>query len=140
MNGLLLLVEDNEQILFGNAHMLKRRGYDVMTAPTLCKARERIAGLKPDAIVLDIMLPDGSGLDFMRELRWDFNIPVLLLTGLKTSEDIVRGLTESGDDYVTKPYNFYEMLARNCWHGSRRFYAGRAGCPTYYKKAHQSEL
>lgn len=112
MSGLILLVEDNEQILFGNARMLKRRGYEVVTALTLAEAREQLAVATPDVIVLDIMLPDGSGLDYMKELRQYSQIPVLLLTGLSTPEDIVRGLTEGGDDYLTKPYDFHVLLAR----------------------------
>jgi DNA-binding response OmpR family regulator len=112
MNGLILLVEDNEQILNGNARMLKWNDYKVMTALTLREARERMAEATPNAIVLDIIMPDGSGSDFMRELRRDSNIPVLLLTGLKTPKDIVCGLTEGGDDYLTKPYDFDVLLAR----------------------------
>jgi DNA-binding response OmpR family regulator len=112
MNALILLVEDNEQILFGNERMLKRRGFDVMTALTLLEAREQIKKAEPHAIVLDIMLPDGSGLDFMHELRQTSNVPVLLLTGLTAPEDIVRGLAEGGDDYLTKPYDFGVFLAR----------------------------
>lgn len=112
MKGLILLVEDNEQILSGNKRMLEWSGYDIMTALTLREAREKMADQKTDVIVLDIMLPDGSGLDFMRELRRDSDIPILLLTGLSTSEDKVRGLREGGDDYLTKPYDFEELLAR----------------------------
>jgi DNA-binding response OmpR family regulator len=112
MNGLILLVEDNKQILSGNARMLKWNSYEVVTALTLREARERISEKTPDAIVLDIMLPDGNGLDFMREYRQNSNIPILLLTGLNTPKDKVRGLTEGGDDYLTKPYDFEELLAR----------------------------
>lgn len=112
MSGLILLVEDNEQVLDGNERMLKRRGYDVMAALTLKDARERMVEATPAAIVLDIMLPDGSGLDFMRELRQESNIPVLLLTGLTASEDIIQGLSAGGDDYLTKPYDFNVLLAR----------------------------
>ncbi|MDR1765517.1 MAG: response regulator transcription factor [Lachnospiraceae bacterium] len=112
MNALILLVEDNEQILRGNERMLKRRGYDTMIAMTLGEARERLGARRPDAIVLDIMLPDGSGLNFMRELRQTSDIPILLLTGLTTPEDIVRGLESGGDDYLTKPYDFAVLLAR----------------------------
>ena len=112
MNGSILLVEDNEQILYGNERMLKRHGYDVTTALSLREARERIATITPDAIVLDIMLPDGSGLDFMRELRRESNVPILLLTGLTTPDDVVRGLTDGGDDYLTKPYDFDILMAR----------------------------
>jgi DNA-binding response OmpR family regulator len=112
MNGLILLVEDNEQILHGNELMLKRRGYETMTAMTLSEARERMVEKAPDAIVLDIMLPDGSGLDFIRELRKTSDVPVLLLTGLTTPQDIVRGLEDGGDDYLTKPYDFAVLIAR----------------------------
>jgi len=110
----ILLVEDNEKIMFVNRQMLDWEGYEVTVAPTLTEAKAFIHERRPDAIVLDIMLPDGSGLDFMRELRQskNANIPILLLTGLAEQEDIVRGLAEGGDDYLTKPYDFPILLAR----------------------------
>ena len=110
----ILLVEDNEEIMYGNKRMFELEGYDTVTALTLAGAREAIGESRPGAIVLDIMLPDGSGLDFMRELRESGNsgIPVLLLTGLAAKEDIIRGLKAGGDDYLTKPYDFSELLAR----------------------------
>ncbi|MDR1804221.1 MAG: response regulator transcription factor [Treponema sp.] len=115
--ALILLVEDNEQIQRGNERMLKRRGYAVTSALTLAEARRRIAEQTPDAIVLDIMLPDGNGLDFMRELRTrklptESSVPILLLTGLTTPEDVVRGLSSGGDDYLAKPYDFNVLAAR----------------------------
>lgn len=108
----ILLLEDNEQIMQGNERMLKRRGYEVITALTLAQARIAIQARMPDLFVLDIMLPDGSGLDFMSELRKYSQTPILLLTGLTTPEDIVRGLTVGGDDYLPKPYDFGVLLAR----------------------------
>jgi DNA-binding response OmpR family regulator len=111
LNAPILLIEDNEQILRGNERMLKKRGYQTMIATTLAEARERMAQSMPAAIVLDIMLPDGNGLDFMRELRETSGVPVLLLTGLTTPQDIVRGLDDGGDDYLTKPYDFSVLLA-----------------------------
>lgn len=108
----ILLVEDNEQIMRGNERMLTRRGYTVATALTLGEARKAVAARMPALIVLDIMLPDGSGLDFMGEIRRNSKIPILLLTGLTTNEDIVRGLTAGGDDYLAKPYDFGVLLAR----------------------------
>lgn len=110
----LLLVEDNEKIMRGNMRMLQWEGYRADAALTLAEARTLLAANRPDAILLDIMLPDGSGLDFMRELRESTHagIPVLLLTGLTAQEDIVRGLTQGGDDYLTKPYDFPVLLAR----------------------------
>lgn len=108
----ILLVEDNEQIMRGNERMLTRRGYKVVTALTLDEARKAVEAQMPDLIVLDIMLPDGSGLDFMGELRRYSKIPVLLLTGLTTPEDVVRGFTAGGDDYLAKPYDFGVLMAR----------------------------
>lgn len=110
----ILLVEDNEKIMSGNIRKFQREGYDTAAALTLHEARASILERKPDAIVLDIMLPDGSGLDFLRELRESENagIPILLLTGLGTKEDILHGLKSGGDDYLTKPYDYNELLAR----------------------------
>lgn len=108
----ILLIEDNEKILQGNERMLRRRGYEVVTALTIAAARNAMEGQLPDLLVLDIMLPDGSGLDFMRELRQNSRVPVLLLTGLTTPEDIVRGLNAGGDDYLAKPYDFGVLMAR----------------------------
>lgn len=110
----ILLVEDNEKIMQGNKRLLERNGYEIVSAASLLAARTAVKEKKPDAIVLDIMLPDGSGLAFIQELRESKNrgVPVLLLTGLTTQEDIVRGLTEGGDDYLTKPYDFPVLLAR----------------------------
>ena len=119
MSALILLVEDNEQILRGNERMFKRRGYTVATALTLAEAQTRLEEKMPDAIILDIMLPDGSGLEFMRKLRCSTLggneksiVPILLLTGLNTPEDVIRGLCEGGDDYLAKPYDFDVLLAR----------------------------
>jgi len=111
---LILLVEDNQEIMHGNRRLFELEGYDAACALTLAEARASINERRPDAIVLDIMLPDGSGLDFMRELRESAHagIPILLLTGLTAKEDILRGLKSGGDDYLTKPYDFDELLAR----------------------------
>lgn len=108
----ILLVEDNEQIMQGNERLLIRRGYEVACALTLLDAQKVLKNKIPDLIVLDIMLPDGSGLNFMAEIRKYSQVPILLLTGLTTPEDIVRGLTAGGDDYLPKPYDFGVLLAR----------------------------
>ncbi len=108
----ILLVEDNKRILYGNKRMFEWAGYETDAALTLADARKACDVQMPDLIVLDIMLPDGRGLDFMNELRRHSQVPVLLLTGLTAPEDIVRGLTAGGDDYLTKPYDFDVLLAR----------------------------
>ena len=110
----ILFVEDNEKIMHANIRKFMRAGYETAAAPTLAAARLSISERTPDAVVLDIMMPDGSGLKFMQELREGgySDVPVLLLTGLGAKEDVVRGLAAGGDDYLTKPYDFEELLAR----------------------------
>jgi DNA-binding response OmpR family regulator len=109
----ILLVEDNREIQEVNKNMLLRHGgYHIRLAKNLAEARKQITKARPDIIVLDITLPDGSGLDFLEELRRDTEIPVLLLTALDEPSDVVKGLQTGGDDYLTKPYNNAELLAR----------------------------
>ena len=108
----LLLIEDNPRIQLANKDMLEMLGYEVAIAMNLAEARACLLAKTPDVAVLDIMLPDGSGLDFMAELRQYSKMPILLLTGLTTPEDVVRGLTAGGDDYLAKPYDFGVLLAR----------------------------
>ena len=111
----ILLVEDQKDIQIANKIILERRGgYNVRLAMNLAEARQNIKELVPDLIVLDIMLPDGSGLDFLAELRNDFNlnIPVLLLTALSETSDELKGILAGGDDYITKPYDNKILLAR----------------------------
>jgi DNA-binding response OmpR family regulator len=109
----VLLVEDEERILFANKIILERKGgYAVQTAMNLAEARKCVQENRPEIIVLDIMLPDGSGLHFLEELRRDKNIPVLLLTALSESGDELKGIAAGGDDYITKPYNNDVLLGR----------------------------
>ena len=96
--GYLLMVEDEPIVQANNKKMLERRGYNVRQAYTLKEARELVAEEMPRAIVLDIHLPDGLGLDFLRELRKTSNVPVLLLTAMGTPEDVIKGLEVGGDD------------------------------------------
>ena len=112
MSKRILLIEDNEQILEGNRYFLSTRGYTINTAKTLDEGTAAIQQWAPDLIILDIMLPDGSGLDFLARLRHSSDIPVLLLTGLSAPADMVRGLERGGDDYLPKPYDFSVLLAR----------------------------
>jgi len=114
----LLLVEDNADIQDVNKFFLERRGYKVRIAMNLAEARQSMMEATPDLIVLDIMLPDGSGLDFLKELREENgsiagrNIPVLLLTALSETSDEIKGMQYGGDDYITKPYENDLLLAR----------------------------
>jgi len=111
-SGYLLLVEDEPMVQENNKKILSRRGYLIRQAFTLAQARSIIAAEAPRAIVLDIQLPDGSGLELLHELRQTSNVPVLMLTAMGTSHDIVRGLEAGGDDYLTKPYDLAVFLMR----------------------------
>ena len=111
-SGLVLLVEDNELILDANQQILTHDGYTVLTATTLREARKHLNTVLPDVTILDIMLPDGNGLDFMAELRRLTSAPVLFLTAKDKQEQRLDGLMAGGNDYITKPYDIAEFRAR----------------------------
>ncbi|MCL2386590.1 MAG: response regulator transcription factor [Defluviitaleaceae bacterium] len=110
--GYILMVEDEPVVQANNKKILERRGYVTRQAFSLAEARKHIKAETPRAIVLDINLPDGSGLDFLQELRKTSNIPVLMLTAMGTQEDIIHGLEAGGDDYLPKPYDLAVFLVR----------------------------
>jgi DNA-binding response OmpR family regulator len=110
--GIALLVEDDAKILEINRRVLEREGILVLTAKTLSKAREQLKLAIPDVAVLDIMLPDGSGIDFLSELRRVCQAPVLFLTAKTEFDDVLAGLTAGGNDYITKPYDIDEFRMR----------------------------
>ena len=109
---LLLLVEDSEEIIEGNRKALEAGGYEVAEARTLAQAEACLSGREPDLILLDILLPDGNGVELCRKIRESTPAPVLFLTSLAESGQIVEGLQAGGDDYITKPYRMEELLAR----------------------------
>ena len=110
--GIVLLVEDNPKILEINRRMLEKECLMVLTAKTIAEARERIKLAIPDVAVFDIMLPDGSGLDFLTELREVCSSPVLFLTAKAERDDVLAGLQAGGNDYITKPYDIDEFRMR----------------------------
>ena len=111
-NGYLLLVEDEPVVQANNKMILERRGYKLQQAYTLEDARTMIEEEAPRAIILDIQMPDGNGLDLLQEVRSRLNTPVLVLTAMGTPKDIVKGLEAGGDDYLTKPYDLPTFLKR----------------------------
>ncbi len=108
----ILLVEDDEDILKINNIHLTKQGYDCLLAPSLEKAFEIILQKNPDLIVLDINLPDGSGIMFCKKIRDLTKAPIIFLSCYGTEEDKVKGLMAGGDDYITKPYGLSELAAR----------------------------
>jgi DNA-binding response OmpR family regulator len=109
---MILCIEDNIQVQSFNKPLLEAKGFVVRQAATLFEAREIIGREMPDLIILDIHLPDGNGLDFLRELRKASMVPVIALTEDNAEKDIVAGLSSGCDDYVPKPYTFSVLLAR----------------------------
>ena len=110
-NTLILLVEDDRHISRINKRLLESDGYSVITAESLHEARGLLEQ-NPDLIVMDVMLPDGNGIDFCEELRKDYAVPVIFLSALEARTDVLRGLSSGGVDYIFKPYDMDEFLAK----------------------------
>lgn len=109
----VLVVDDEPALGDLVAMVLRYEGWQVTAASDGASAIKKAADGKPDIVVLDIMLPDMSGLEVLHELhRIRPELPVLLLTAKDTIEDRIAGLSAGGDDYVTKPFNVEEMVLR----------------------------
>ena len=109
-----VLVVDDEAVLAEMVSMaLRYEGWDIGTAADGASAVAAARELRPDAVVLDVMLPDMSGLEVLAKLREQTpGLPVLLLTAKDAVEDRIAGLTAGGDDYVTKPFSLEEVVLR----------------------------
>lgn len=108
----ILLVEDEADVIYNTKKHLEWQGYEVECAETLAAASKLLHSSPPDLILLDVMLPDGSGYDFCAEIRSVTTAPIIYMTCLDKNEDVVRGLTGGGDDYITKPFDFNVLSAR----------------------------
>lgn len=109
----LFVVEDDSSIRFGLEEILKTEGYSVVSCEDGALAVEGIAEALPDLVLLDVMLPGKSGYEIAAELRKKgCRIPILMLTAKGQEMDKVAGLNSGADDYVTKPFNIMELLAR----------------------------
>jgi two-component system OmpR family response regulator len=109
----LLVVDDDHEIRRLLSRYLSEQGFRVASAGSKREFDERLATEKFDLVILDVMLPDGSGLDLCRELRQRIpGLPVILVTALKEDVDRIIGLEIGADDYIAKPFNPRELLAR----------------------------
>jgi DNA-binding response OmpR family regulator len=108
----ILVVDDEISIQELVRLYLENEGFRVESAGSGKEALERIDVVKPSLVVLDIMLPDMNGLDVCRELRQRADVPVLMLTARKDDIDKILGLELGADDYLTKPFNPRELVAR----------------------------
>lgn len=109
----LLVIEDNQRLCQAVAEGLRAQGFTVDTAASATEGLRAWKAADYDAAVLDLMLPDGTGLNALKEMRARGNMaPVLILTALGTIEDRVRGLDCGADDYLVKPFAMQELIAR----------------------------
>ncbi len=111
----LLLIDDDTRLTDMVGGYLRQNGFEVTTAPALASGRQQLRQGDFDALVLDLMLPDGDGLDFTRELRSEARtrrLPLLMLTARGEPMDRIVGLEIGADDYLAKPFEPRELLAR----------------------------
>jgi len=108
----VLVVEDEESFVEALQIGLAREGFRVEVAGDGVEALERFAQVKPDIVLLDVMLPRVSGLDVCRQIRAQSSVPIIMVTAKSGEIDTVVGLEVGADDYVTKPYRIRELVAR----------------------------
>ena len=108
----IVVVEDDPALASLLSEYLSGHGFSVEVLPRAADAVRKITSVRPDLVVLDIMLPDGNGLDLCRELRRSWNGPVLFLTALDEDTDVIVGLELGADDYISKPVSPRVLLAR----------------------------
>lgn len=108
----ILIIEDEEALLDILSYALRREGYRVVGAATGQEGVRLFEGINPDLVILDLMLPDKSGFDICKALRNRSNVPIMMLTARGDIVDKVIGLELGADDYMTKPFDVREVLAR----------------------------
>ncbi|WP_058300868.1 response regulator transcription factor [Gorillibacterium timonense] len=123
----ILILEDDENLSRGIAFTFEKSGYRPLTAGNIKEAKRQLEQHKADLILLDLGLPDGSGMDFCKELREYSGIPIIMLTACDLEIEEVSGLLAGADDYITKPFSLsvlrarVEALLRRTEAGSRPF-------------------
>lgn len=112
MDARILVVEDDPSIRELTQRGLRAAGFDVLTAATGDEGLQRFRTDAPDAVVLDVMLPGLDGFELCRAIRAESSVPVVMLTARSDTIDVVVGLESGADDYVTKPFEMPELVAR----------------------------
>jgi DNA-binding response OmpR family regulator len=108
----LLIVDDEPGILETVENKMRKEGFTTFTADSAEEGMRLFRRIKPDIVILDIMLPQRSGYDFCRAIRKDSNTPIIFVSAKADEADRVKGLELGGDDYVVKPFNLAELAAR----------------------------
>ena len=106
------MVEDEESITVPLSEALDREGFDTQVAGTVAEALQKAEEQMPDLVLLDVMLPDGSGYDVARTLRESSKVPIIMLTARGEETDRIVGLELGADDYIVKPFSAREVAAR----------------------------
>ena len=112
MKNKLLLVEDNETITKGLKYSLEQENYEIDISRTKNEAEDMINQKEYDLVILDIMLPDGSGYDLCKYIKNEKEIPVIFLTAKDEERDVVLGFDLGADDYIIKPFRNRELISR----------------------------
>jgi two-component system KDP operon response regulator KdpE len=108
----VLVVDDESQIVRGLRVVLRNAGFQVESAATKEEALDALSHRPPDAVLLDLVLPDGSGVDVCREVRRWSSVPIVVVSAVGDEREKVRALDAGADDYVTKPFGGEELTAR----------------------------
>ncbi len=108
----ILIVEDNEAIYEGLKFSLEHENFSVIIAKNIKEAKQEILKNIYNLIILDIMLPDGDGIELCKNIKANLDIPVIFLTAKDSEGDIVKGLNVGADDYIVKPFRIGELVAR----------------------------
>ena len=108
----ILVIEDEGNIRSFVQAVLETGGYHVLTAESCCQGEIMFASHVPDLVILDLGLPDGDGLDFIRSVRMESNTPILVLSARAMESDKVEALDLGANDYMTKPFGTAELMAR----------------------------
>jgi DNA-binding response OmpR family regulator len=108
----VLVVDDEDSILKVVEYALSQAGYEVSTAGDSFGAERALSQVRPDLVILDIMLPGKSGLDIARDIRETSNVPIIMLSAKGEEVDRILGLEFGADDYVTKPFSPRELVSR----------------------------
>ncbi|MEE9964038.1 MAG: response regulator transcription factor [Propionicimonas sp.] len=109
---IVLVVEDEADLRHAIARQLTARGFTVVEAGTVAEGKAAVWEHQPEVVLLDVLLPDGSGYDLCQWLRPITSAPIIYLTALGQDPAIVRGLEAGGDDYITKPFTTEVLIAR----------------------------
>jgi DNA-binding response OmpR family regulator len=109
----IMIVEDEPSLVFTLQDTLENEGYEVFVSETGTNAMEMVRSVRPDLLILDVMLPGVSGFEICKQIREEkFTFPVIMLTARDQEIDKVTGLNIGADDYITKPFGVKELLAR----------------------------